>query len=390
MAGIVTSAGAADYSGLQFGVGVPILAWPASSINWFVGYANKEHPSFWGKRFGFRADFATPLTQESRAHVYDENNIHVDIKVAGISRGISFKNAFDPVVLYGTELDLSGVNARVGINDRRFGGLVDFYPFGNTSVVGGFRFSGGYYIGQMNLDVRARNPDNLPQNGVVIDIPGGDSVRTRLQAGSMVRGRMNWRYSGPYGGIGWDIGVYRGFKFFFDAGVISTYAPKLYDRNVEIPYNKIQACFDVGNAGSCNSWVNLDIDDIPQTTANLAVNVIDGIFNAPGGVYNGIPVGLLQAAMVASGLDINQIATEMAHWVLAGGAPPSWYVNVPPQINTLIQNAIAQAQGFVESDVMRVIDEYHKTRTDIVRDVNRHLRDLQLYPIFRLGVMYRF
>jgi len=383
-------------AGWQFGIGAPIMPWPLSSINWFVGYANKNAAGFWGKRFGFRADLATSANKRITANVYDENNINFDLRLFGLRYNYKWRDAFDTIRIHGTELNLDSVHGKFTIDDNRFGGLVDFYPFGNTWFFWGLRASGGYYFGKMNIALHANVPYDLPPEGIRVNIPGDGEIRARLSGGTKASAKLNWKYNGPYGGVGFDIGVYRGFKFFFDAGVIFTNAPKLYDRDIFIPENRIQGCYAIGNGASCG-WANLDINDIPGSTAGLISGVLDEILTAPGGNFNGIDVSLFQNVMIAGNIDTTVILNDITSWVVGGGPPPIWYnagltvcgANCDV-INNLVQNAINQVQDVLNSDVQKIIDEYRRGRRDTVRNVNNTLQDFQFYPMVRLGVMYRF
>lgn len=384
------------YAGWQFGIGAPLALWPLSSVNWFVGYANKDAPGFWGKRFGFRADLATGTNKMISARVYDETSIDFNLNVLGLKYNYKWEDAFDPIAIHGADVNLDGVNGVFSVNDNRFGGLIDFYPFGDTAVVGGFRLSGGYYIGRLDIDLRANVPNDTPPGGFIIDVGAAGEIRTRLQGGAQVRGKLNWKYNGPYGGLGWDIGVFRGFKFFVDAGVIFTNPPKLHDSDIVLPYDKIQACYVIGNGFECG-WTNIDKNDIPGTTAGLLGSILDEILTAPGGNFNGTDVSLFQNILIAGNIDPTVILNDITSWVIGGGAPPIWYSagiaacgGNCDAINNIVQDAVANAHSALDSDVQGIIDEYHRGRHNIVRDANNILKDFQFYPIVRLGVMYRF
>lgn len=370
------------YAGFQFGVAAPLAPVPMSSMNFMIGYANRDASTFLGRRVGFRLDWSTPVSQKITGYVYDDNNIHLSSKVIGIEFEHTLRDVFNPIVIHGTEISLNDVNGVVNVRDHRMGALVDFYPFSKS----GFRFSGGYYAGRLDMDLYADIPNDTPADGFSIHLRTGDAFRARLQGGARAHGKLNWRYGGPYGGIGWDIGVYRGLRFFFDAGVIFTNAPKLYDNDIVLPYDKMQICYAIGNGDACG-WTNIDKNDIPGTTANLIIGVMDKILTAPGGNFNGIDVSLLQSAM--AGQDYASVVHGITAWVF-GGPAPSWYQNVPPAIDNLVQRAIGQLQDLVTSDVQRILDEYQRGRRGAVRDVNDVLKDFQFYPVLRLGVMYRF
>lgn len=179
-------------NGLQFGLGVS----PTSGLNAFVGYNNKKFDSFWWKRFGVRFDFATysPI----------KNTLNRKINNAIGDEGI--------------EIDDNLKVNNVAINAKHIGALVDFYPFGDTWFLGGLRVSGGYMTG--NLDMNADIVGTKKIGEIEFELGG----RKYKYDGNEMRGKasVNWKYSGPYLGTGFDLGIFRGFKLFLDAGVVFT------------------------------------------------------------------------------------------------------------------------------------------------------------------------
>lgn len=179
--------------GLQLGAGVSAT----SGLNGFIGYNNKKFDSFWAKRFGIRFDFATmsPIKSQLNKRI----NKYIDDK-----GGIEIEDAL--------KIDNFKLNA------KHYGAMIDFYPFGDTWFLGGWRVSGGYFVGKMDLDA---------------DIYGdlkGDKIEFELDGkkytydGTEMKGRamFDWKYSGPYLGTGFDLGLVAGFKLYLDAGVVFT------------------------------------------------------------------------------------------------------------------------------------------------------------------------
>ena len=113
--------------GLQIGFGV----YATSGLNGFVGYANKNFDSFWWKRFGVRLDFATTAPINSL-----------------IDSGI------DAVMGDGMELGDGMMITDGAIDAYHVAALIDFYPFGDTWFLGGWRISGGYYFGNMDISAK--------------------------------------------------------------------------------------------------------------------------------------------------------------------------------------------------------------------------------------------
>ena len=178
--------------GLQLGIGVS----PTSGLNAFVGYNNKNFDSFWWKRLGFRLDFATYSPIKSTLN----NRINDSIGDDGIKIDDNLK-----------------VN-NVDINAKHIAALIDFYPFGDTWFLGGLRVSGGYMTGDLDLNADIRGTKKL--NEIEFELGG----RKYKYDGSEMRGKsnVNWKYSGPYLGAGFDLGIFRGLKLYFDAGVVFT------------------------------------------------------------------------------------------------------------------------------------------------------------------------
>jgi len=176
--------------GLQLGAGVS----PTSGLNAFIGYNNKNLDSFWWKRFGVRLDFATYSPIKNRLNRSINNTIGDD--------GIKIDD----------NLKVNNVN----INAKHVGALIDFYPFGNTWFLGGLRVSGGYMTG--NIDLNADIVGTKKLGEIEFELGGR---KYRYDEDTM-RGKsnVNWKYSGPYLGTGFDLGIYRGLKLYFDAGVV--------------------------------------------------------------------------------------------------------------------------------------------------------------------------
>lgn len=177
-------------NGLQFGLGVS----PTSGLNAFVGYNNKKFDSFWWKRFGVRLDFATYSPIKNR-----------------LNRSINSSIGDD-----GIKIDDNLKVNNVNINAKHFGALVDFYPFGDTWFLGGLRVSGGYMSGNMNLNADIKGKFD----GTDIEFEIGGKKYSYSGKDMLGKANVNWKYSGPYLGTGFDLGIFRGFKLYMDAGVV--------------------------------------------------------------------------------------------------------------------------------------------------------------------------
>lgn len=193
--------------GVQVGLG----ASATSGLNGFVGYANKDFDSFWLKRFGFRVDFASTRPVKSAI------NSAVDSAMG--SSGIDIG---DNLTINDGEIKAHHVAA-----------LVDFYPFGNTWFWGGLRLTGGYYTGKLDVDANLSGKiDGLPSDAFEFKL----MENLYRYTGNSVHGtaRADWKYSGPYLGTGFDLGLFAGFKIYMDAGVVFT--SKTAQLNLDVPF----------------------------------------------------------------------------------------------------------------------------------------------------------
>lgn len=190
--------------GLQLGLGIS----PTSGLNAFVGYNNKNFDSFWAKRFGVRLDFATysPIKNKLNSEINEaigEDGIKID-------DNLKVNNAY--------------------INAKHIGALVDFYPFGNTWFLGGWRISGGYMIGNLDLSADIHGTKTIDKIEFELD------NKKYYYSGNEMHGKagVNWKYSGPYLGTGFDLGLLWGIKIYMDAGVVFTSSNATVDLNVPL------------------------------------------------------------------------------------------------------------------------------------------------------------
>ena len=176
--------------GLQFGLGVSVT----SGINGFVGYANKDFDSFWWKRLGVRFDFATTSPIKS-----------------------TINSAIDSAMDGGMEIGDGMFIDNGQLSANHFAALVDFYPFGDTWFFGGIRLTGGYMFGKLDIsadltgDIDGIGAMEFELNDVLYRY-NGDTINGTANA--------NWKYSGPYLGTGFDLGLLWGIKIYMDAGVV--------------------------------------------------------------------------------------------------------------------------------------------------------------------------
>ncbi len=215
------------YDGIQLGVGVSAT----SGLNGFVGYANKDSSSWLMRRLGLRFDFASTRPIDGAI------NSAVDSFISDDGYDID-------------DITISDVD----IDAKHFGAIVDFYPFGDTWFLGGWRVSGGYFAGDLNVGADLTGSvDGLPDGEYSFSFGGTDYKYT----GGDIRGtaQIDWDYSGPYVGTGFDIGLFAGFKIYIDAGIVFTdNAPSI---DATVPTDNVQQSTDGGK-----TWTNITAAEI--------------------------------------------------------------------------------------------------------------------------------
>lgn len=198
--------------GLQLGIGVS----PTSGINGFVGYNNKNFNSFWAKRFGVRFDMATYSPIKSKLN--KEIN-----EIAGKGE--------DGVEIGDMKIE------NFALDGKHYGAMIDFYPFGNTWFLGGWRITGGYLVGKLDVDADLKGSvDGLPAGTVEFEF---DGTKYRY-LGNEVYGTAtaDWKFHGPYVGTGFDLGLFWGIKIYMDAGVVFT--NKAAELDLKVDVNNLQ------------------------------------------------------------------------------------------------------------------------------------------------------
>ncbi|MBO4480118.1 MAG: hypothetical protein J5742_00645 [Alphaproteobacteria bacterium] len=204
--------------GVQLGVGISAT----SGLNGFVGYANKNFDSFWWKRLGFRFDFAS--TKPIRSNI----------------NSLIEKYVGDEKIEIGDDLEI----ATPTLKAKHVAAMIDIYPFGNTWFLGGWRLTGGYYMG--NTSISAAISGTESSNG---EFELGDERFKYTDGVIHAKAKANWKYSGPYAGTGFDLGLFYGIKIFFDAGVVFTSKSAALD--LDIPTDNLQQ-WDGSDWGTLN------------------------------------------------------------------------------------------------------------------------------------------
>ncbi|MBP5485518.1 MAG: hypothetical protein J6Y07_02315 [Alphaproteobacteria bacterium] len=210
-------------TGSQFGVGFSAT----SGLNAFIGYMNKNAESFFGRRVGYRIDFAGTKVVRS-----------------GVNSAINHAIG-DRDIEIGDSLNVNGAE----IEAKHFGGVIDLYPFGDTWFLGGWRLSGGYYSGQFDVTAHVAGGDGDGEFGL------GHNRYKYADGAFQAMAIADWRYNGPYVGTGFDLGLFAGLKIYFDAGVVFT--RKVAQLSLNVP---------AGDLYKWNGadWALVDPDELEQ------------------------------------------------------------------------------------------------------------------------------
>ena len=193
--------------GVQFGVGVS----STTGLNGFIGYNNKNFDSFWAKRFGVRLDFAS--TKPIKSLINKGIDSYMGDKGLEINDEIS--------VVDGT------------IKANHIGALVDFYPFGDTWFFGGWRITGGYVFGDLDVDADLKGEVKGLPDGVV-EFKFADTEYRYLGNSVYGTAKADCKFHGPYLGTGFDLGLLWGIKIYMDAGVVFTNKAAELDLDVNV------------------------------------------------------------------------------------------------------------------------------------------------------------
>lgn len=230
--------GESPFQGLQFGTGIS----GTSGINMFLGYANKDLPSFWLKRIGLRFDFATTIPVKT--------TINNEIKRAIDADGIEYDGGLF-------------VN-NIGISAKHTAAMIDFYPFGNMWFFGGWRITGGYYSGNLKVNADLTGGGDCFSDSE-IEFELSETEYKYIGDGVIGIAKANWKYRGPYLGTGIDVGIFAGLKIYIDAGVVFTNKTAML--NFDIPAVGLQKWDGY-------SWVDVDSDTL---RAELDEDIADAL-----------------------------------------------------------------------------------------------------------------
>lgn len=212
--------------GFYIGTGVSAT----SGLNLITGYYNPDIKPAWLSHFGLRSDFATSNPLKSV----------IDSAIDSYMR------------------DGRAVGDDVKIDDGKLdawhaGVLLDYFPF-----AGAWHISAGYMLGNATLDSAIFGEVAQAPSQRFYFYLAGDHY---YYNGNYFDGaaKINWKYSGPYFGTGFDIGLGCGFDMYLDAGVVLT--AQSATMSLSIPHQQLYI-------------YNKDTDvwspvEIPQLTADV-------------------------------------------------------------------------------------------------------------------------
>ena len=145
-------------------------------------------------------------------------------------------DALDTVVDNGIDIGNSLSISEFDIDATHYAALLDFYPFGNSWLLGAWRITGGYAFGDMNMTANINGTFDGPSGYYEFELAGQKYAYT----GNNVNGTatLDWEYRGPYLGTGFDIGLFAGFKIYLDAGVVFT--NRAAELSLDVPVENLQ------------------------------------------------------------------------------------------------------------------------------------------------------
>jgi hypothetical protein len=405
------------YRGWQIGVGVPVLP---LGYNGFIGYANKKAESFWGKRFGARLDFQIPSELRVTSVLNDNGggyDVNATVKMLFMNLKFNELTNINYVEMDTNDdgideiIDVNGVNAKLALKNRNIGGLVDFYPFGSTWFLGGLRLSGGYYTGRLDFGVVGNLPNDFPGNGMQYGF-AGDKIIGKVNGGSKIAANFKWKYSGPYLGAGFDLGILAGFKFYADVGVVFAKPPKVSRGDMNLPI--VTACYVAGGGNVCgNDATIFDLNSKPDVTywmKSILSQVIKQkvVSGAVGAIDDNVKDKIAEAIFglghdrndLNANTDFGRIADDVLGYVDGTGATPQWLTTLiadntgadSQEIEDMLTHARDNWTGGdkIYSEMQDSIDDMWNDYEKGINDINNSMKDMRFMPVVKIGVMYRF
>ncbi|MCL2629403.1 MAG: hypothetical protein FWD33_01790 [Alphaproteobacteria bacterium] len=381
--------------GLQFGAGVTVMP----GHNWFIGYANKNHRNFWLKRLGVRLDMTTPMRLNAKATVKDvyENGDLIGYEI-NPEFNLWFKKfkytdftddklEIDVVELDDRPLSFDDAHVRFNFRHRNIGALADFYPFGNTWFLGGLRVSGGYYAGSLRSELHANFPNHTPADGFIQTLNNNDELKFRIRGGSRFGANIDWKYRGPYVGLGFDLGLLLGAKIYMDAGAVYTKPLKLTERNFNDNNMAFEACYSYDGA-PC-AWLPLLEGMNPPEVDRIIREIITPVL--AGQIQSQLP------ALPGLPIDVNLITNDLVNFMLTG-SEAGWMAGILGGNQDIWDAIVAVRDEYIGNGFQDEIDniwgDYQQQKIDAINDANKAISDCgsgcRFMPMVRLGFMFRF
>lgn len=394
-------------SGYEFGVGIPLVT-PLTGYNVFVGYVNKNASTFLGRRFGIRLDFTISselslngnlsdkegLDKDGKTkYVLDANGkvLGIDLKISDFSKKGMEIEAFEDDDKKPIKIGKDAIDFNLNIKNQNFGLLVDFYPFADTWFLGGIRLTGGYYVGDFDISAKANIKNDIDYRYKVGD--RGDILHAQIAKGSTIGADFRWKYRGPYAGLGFDLGIWHGFKFFMDAGVVFAHAPKVTKSNIHDDDFVLKGRYEVNGAtNSDTEMVEIihgaqeapDVEQIIHDTVSITAR---DILTNQTGIY-----GDIKDKLPISDTDVGE---QIIAFLNDKGAVAEWINDLPADSDlkkTLdeIKSGWQDGTSKIQKDINKIYDDYDKNKTDAIKDANKFLKDYGMMPMVKIGFMYRF
>ena len=338
------------HKGIEIGLGLGV----PSGIAFRAGYRFPRSESFFKNRIGLRLDYNTlgPIWNQFKNTVNDagQDILDDDIDINGL------------VIINGSKF-------KADLSSNHLGILVDLHPFGYIFALGGFRITVGYYFGElalsakisnytMELDQQFKSKAEIKGSGDSIDVDvfiKGDL--SDKDVGSL-KTKMAFNSTGPYVGLGWDIGIVGGLHLTLDAGVVSSNPHKI---SLNIPKLVLPN----------NAKVEVSWKDITDPTPEQLQQFDDFLIQLETDGYCGDAADKPSCADVKNDQRI-EIPTEMIQ-----------------KYKDEYSNTIDDFNSKVDEEKNKALNG-RKSRGDDKNGVNTLLKDWAYFPILKLGFMWRF
>ena len=241
-----------------------------------------------------------------------------------------------------------------------------------------------------------------------------DILRAQITQGSRIGADFHWKYHGPYAGLGFDLGIWRGFKFFMDAGVVFADAPKVTESNIHDKDFVLKGRYEMSGVDYSNSDTEMieilhgaqkpDVENIVHDTVAVAAH---DILTQKATEYSGVISTIPGFSTYASPELISQMGTDIINFLEESGTEPTsetapwikelWEAHGTKEIGATIKDIkkewekeSGKATSGIQKDIDKAWDDYEKNKKDAIEDINDFLKDYGIVPMVKIGFMYRF